>query len=687
MKPVFPVLALFALRLLLAGLPLAAQTDGSGAVDRDAVFAQQDFRRGVQAYNRFTFNEAILSFEKALSYKNAEPLILEWLGRAYYRSGLEDTALRQWQTARSLYESTSDNALLLFGMIETIRNRRSLFPDLDEFARYVEAGRYPGTNGELILYRQPSSVLPQADGSVWTAAYGSNEILRIDPNGIIRARLRGPINGFDRPYDLARAPDGRLYVSEYRGGRVSVLDAQGRWLSYLGSKGRGPGQFVGPQNLSVDEDGYLYVVDFGNRRVSKFSPDGDFLFSFGAPVAGFTGFTSPTGIAARRGEVFVADGLARRIYRFDQSGNYVGIVLDSGLNGPESLRFTLDGRLLVADTNRILLVDPASTLVRELGGLGKGAVRILCADTDANGNILAANFEAGEIAVMARMDDIAAGFFVQIERVVADKFPEVTLDLRVQDRRRRPVLGLDERNFLLSEKGAAVAEQNFLGAASLSRETDFSILVERSPETQALIPDLAVAVKDSAAAADRLISLVSAGEQPVKESIDGPTALAAAARGNPALYGPGWRFDLGLRLAATDLLPGTQKRAVVFVGSGRLGERAFGRYGISELAAYLANNGIVFYAVIAGAQAAGAVDRELAYLCEQTGGQVLPLYRSEGIGVVLRRLRDVPTGSYTLRYRSRLPTNFGRAYLPIEAEVYLLERSGRDAGGYFAPLE
>jgi len=687
MRRMLPVLALAAIRILVAGTSLTAQTAGSGAVDRNTVFTNEEFRRGVQAYNRFTFNEAILSFEKALSYKNTEPLILEWLGRAYYRSGLEDTALRQWQTARSLYESTSENALLLFGMIETIRNRRSLFPDLDEFARYVEAGRYPGTNEELILYRQPSSVLPQADGSTWVVAYGSNEILRIDPNGIIRARLRGPINGFDRPYDLARGPDGRMYVSEYRGGRVSVLDAQGRWLSYLGSKGRSDGQFVGPQNLSVDEDGYLYVVDFGNRRISKFSPDGAFLFSFGTATTVFPGFRSPTGIAARRDEVFIADGLARRIYRFDQNGNYLGILLDSGLNGPEGLRFTVDGRLLVADTNRILLVDAASTLVRELGGLGKGAVRILCADTDANGNILAANFEAGEISVMARMDDIAAGFFVQIERVVTDKFPEITLDLRVQDRRRRPVVGLDERNFMLSEKGAPVSEQSFMGAAYLSRETDISILVERSPETKALIQDLAVAVKDSAAAADRLISLVSAGEQPVKERFSGTAGLASAAKGNPALYSPGWKFDLGLRLAATDLLPGNQKRAVVFIGSGRLGERAFGRYGISELASYLANNGIVFYAVIAGAETAGAVDRELQYLCDQTGGEVLPLYRSEGVGVVLRRLQDVPTGSYTLRYRSQLPTNFGRAYLPVEAEVYLLERSGRDATGYFALLE
>jgi len=40
-----------------------------------------------------------------------------------------------------------------------------------------------------------------------------------------------------------------------------------------------------------------------------------------------------------------------------------------------------------------------------------------------------------------------------------------------------------------------------------------------------------------------------------------------------------------------------------------------------------------------------------------------------------------------LSYVSTLPTNFGENYLPLETEVYLLNRSGRDESGYFAPLQ
>jgi hypothetical protein len=160
--------------------------------------------------------------------------------------------------------------------------------------------------------------------------------------------------------------------------------------------------------------------------------------------------------------------------------------------------------------------------------------------------------------------------------------------------------------------------------------------------------------------------------------------LTSLARGNSASYSARWRLDLGLRLAATDLLAGGKKRGIIYVGSGNPGRLAFEQYGLSELAAYLANNGIIFHAVLLGNN---QVSSEIRYLCEQTGGSVLPLYQNEGIGKTIGKLAGQPSGSYTLSYQSQLPTDFGRAYLPLEAEVYLMERSGRDIIGYYPPLE
>ena len=659
-------------------------TGGTGA---DALTAAEEFRLGVHAFNRFAYNEAILSFERALSYRPGEPVILDWLGRAYYRSGFEETALRQWRAALDVYGRSSGIGMLIGSRIETVANRRFLFPVANDGIRYVETGRYPGRFEEIVLYRQPSSVLPNPDGSVWVIAYGSNEIVRIDVNGIIRERKRGPLNGFDRPYDMVRGFDGRLYLSEYRGGRVSVLNSSGDWLFYIGERGLKDGQLVGPQNLTVDEDGYLYVVDYGNRRISKFGPEGDFILSFGLRSAVFPGLLSPTGIAAHNGRIYAADSALKSIFMFDPNGNYLGRLAADGLAGPESIRFLSDGTLLAADNNRILQINVNSAIIRELGIVGGESARITGTCIDSNGNILAANFNTGEVNILTRFDDLASGFFVQIRNVSSERFPLVTVELTVEDRLRRPIQGLDNNNFLLTEDGVAVNNQTLISSGFRYSGADISLLVERSPLVLSLRNELTAASRDINRALQemgnsRIVSVISAGAQPVRERHE--PSLENAVRGTDSSFSGRWRFDTGLRLAATDLLAASPKRSVVYIGSGDLGDMAFEQYSLSEMASYLANNNIVFNAVILNSDQASA---SVEYLCRETGGRALQLYNPRGIGELIKSIADTPSGLYSFTYNSRLPTDFGRAWLPLEAEVYLMERSGRDNTGYFPPLE
>ncbi|WP_461248041.1 NHL repeat-containing protein, partial [Treponema sp. R6D11] len=524
------------------------------------------------------------------------------------------------------------------------------------------------------------------DGTVWVVAYGSNELVKIDVNGLIRDRKRGPLNGFDRPYDLARGLDGRMYVSEYRGGRVSILNSNGDWQAYIGSKGLGDRQFVGPQHLTIDEEGYLYVVDYGNSRISKFDPDGVYILSFGKKSAVFPGLLSPTGIAAYNGKIYIAESAAKVIYMFDTNGNYLGRLAAQGLKGPESMRFLSDGTILVADANRILQINPDSAIVRELGLAGGERLRITCAEIDSNGNILTTNFNASEVNILTRFDDLASGLFVQIRDIDSSKFPKVTVELTVEDRLRRPILGLDNNNFLLTENSLPVAEQVLYVPGYRTRGADISLLVERSDTTARMRDDLTASARDINRAIQemgnsKIVSVISAAAQPKREQH--ANSLENAVRG-AADNTSRWRFDLGLRLAASDLLTAAPKRSVVYIGSGGLGDLAFEQYSLKEMSAYLANNGIVFNAIIIGG---GQVSESIEFLCRETGGQAMSLYRPRGIGELIKGVVDTPTGLYSFTYTSRLPTDFGRAWLPIEVEVYLMERSGRDNIGYFPPLE
>ncbi len=130
--------------LVVSGLCASLFAAEPTAADRG--YAAEEFRRGVQAYYRGAFNEAVLLFEKALSYLPDENLILEWLGKAYYRSGIEGAAIQQWEFAAD----SGYGGLLLENRIETVRDRRISDDNFRESARYVEAGVFPGRTGETM---------------------------------------------------------------------------------------------------------------------------------------------------------------------------------------------------------------------------------------------------------------------------------------------------------------------------------------------------------------------------------------------------------------------------------------------------------------------------------------------------------------------------------------------------------
>ncbi len=63
---------------------------------------------------------------------------------------------------------------------------------------------------------------------------------------------------------------GEVYVSNYNGGRIVVVDpASGKTLRTFGKKGTGDGEFNGPYGVAVLQ-GQLFVIDGGNYRIQSF---------------------------------------------------------------------------------------------------------------------------------------------------------------------------------------------------------------------------------------------------------------------------------------------------------------------------------------------------------------------------------------------------------------------------------
>lgn len=646
-------------------------------------FAAQEFRRGVQSYYRGTFNDAVMQFEKALGYMPNDSLILEWLGKSYYHSGMEGTAVKSWSKA----VQNGYGGLLLKNKIEIVQDRRTGAFRSDFNARYTEAGAFSGSYGEGMVFSGPVSVLPENDGTVWVLAYGSNELVKLNINGTVVSRVTGPMNGFDRPMDLIRLEDGTMLVTESAGNRLCVLDKKGKFIKYIGKKGRAVGNLVGPQYAAQDSRQNIYVSDYGNRRIAVFDRDGKGLFCFGAARDDFAGLKGPTGIAVVGENVYVADNIFGGIYEFDLAGNFQRILVpEKTFQHPESIR-VWNEYLVVCDSNRVFSVDSGTGSVFENISAGNAPARLTCAVPDVNGNVVVSDVISNEVYVMSKMQELVGGLFVQIEKVNASKFPEVFVDVRVENRYRSAVVGLGENNFYITEQKRPVNKLKYLGSSSYSQVSDITLLIDRSQRSSEFGEQINAAVREIAASMKNrgTLKIVSASKIPALEYSGKPSGALkfdVAALKNPV--SDEIPLDLALRLAANDLVNAEHKRAVVIISAGKVSLNAFEKYSLSETAAFLNNNHISVASVLL---TQNACDEELDYIVSNTPGKEYYIFRPEGLSGIVGDLVDIPSGLYTFSYTSVLSTNFGEKYLPVEVEAYLLNRSGRDECGYFAPLQ
>lgn len=646
-------------------------------------FAAEEFRRGVQSYYKGAYNEAIVQFEKALSYLPDDNLILEWLGNSYYKSGMEGSALSYWQTA----SNNGYGGLLLQDKIEIVRERRITGDSADKLMRLSEAGSFSGLLDGNLIFSGPVSVLPNSDGTMWVTAYNSNELLKINLNGLVLNRITGPLTGFDRPMDIIHLKNGNLLLSESAGNRLCLLDSKGLFQKYIGSKGRKVGEMVGPQYLAEDDYGRIYVTDFGNRRVDVFDSEGNGLFYFGTKTTSFTGLKCPTGIAVYNDSIFVADEDKGCIYEFDRSGNFIRqLVEDNTFKKPEAIKIYQQG-LLVCDQNKLIGVEADTGALFEYARTGNAPSRVTTAIEDVNNNVIVSDFVSNEIYIMSKMQELIGGLFVQIENVDASAFPNVTFEIKVENRHRQPIVGLQANNFYVSENKRPAAQVQFVGAGANNSGADITLIIDRSSTSSSFKGEIETAVKEIAASmkTNNTLRLISAGAIPVLEYVGSPEGVKnfnLESLKNPETKKTS--IDLALRLAINDLINADRKRSVIFISDGLITSSSFEKYTLAEMSSYLNNNTIGFSFVQISQK---AVASEYDYLISNTSGELYYVYRPESLSSVVNDIINQPNGIYQLSYVSSLPTNFGENFLPLEIEVYLLNRSGRAESGYFAPLE
>ncbi len=197
----------------------------------------------------------------------------------------------------------------------------------------------------------------------------------------------------NRPWGVAVAADGTLYVSEDHGNRLVKMDHNGAQLNSAWPIGE-PGiwgednyHFDQPRgNLAIDAQGQILVPDMWNHRVQIYDPAGNHKYTLG--TSGKSGddkyhFRAAAGAAVSpmNGDIYVADRRNHRVQVFKSNYQWKATLGQTGnpgdgnnqFNEPFGVAVDKNGDIYVADrrNHRVQIFDKNRIYKATLGKTGE----------------------------------------------------------------------------------------------------------------------------------------------------------------------------------------------------------------------------------------------------------------------------------------------------------------------------
>lgn len=246
-----------------------------------------------------------------------------------------------------------------------------------------------------------AAVAVDSSGRVYLFCRGEHPVMVYERDGrFVHAWGEGVFSM--RTHGITIGPDDSVYCVDDAGHSVRTFTTDGKLLRTIGPSGapsdsgydgttlttitRGAPPFNRPTNLAVAPNGDLYVSDgYGNARVHRFSATGKLLGSWGEPGTAPGEFMLPHGIAVNGiGEVFVCDRESDRIQVFSAEGSFRREITD--VQRPTHLVFG-QGRMYVSELgwragqrsfrngpierdlpSRVSVLDENGTVLTRIGG-------------------------------------------------------------------------------------------------------------------------------------------------------------------------------------------------------------------------------------------------------------------------------------------------------------------------------
>jgi NHL repeat len=207
-------------------------------------------------------------------------------------------------------------------------------------------GRFPEAHGLRI----------DRDGNVWITERADHQVLKFTSDGRLLLELgqkgvagdNTSVDKFNGPSDLVFAPNGEIFISdgESTNARVVKYSKDGKFITFWGVKGSGPGQLEVPHSIAMDSRGRVYVANRSNKRIEVFEQNGTYLSQI-------TNAGTPYGLFITKDDLlYVVDGTQGNPNEFltvvdTKGGSVVGQI--NGLTGPHMVSVSASGDIYVAE--------------------------------------------------------------------------------------------------------------------------------------------------------------------------------------------------------------------------------------------------------------------------------------------------------------------------------------------------
>ena len=177
------------------------------------------------------------------------------------------------------------------------------------------------------------TVLPAADGTIWTGSGNEGKVLRVAKDGRVTTFFD---SGELEVHALAQAPQGGLYVGTSPDGRIYQVAADGSSKTFFDPEDK----YI--WSLAVDKAGNLYAATGDKGTIYKITPDGK-----GAPFYKTNATNVVTLAMSRTGELLAGTESPGRLFRVDASGKAF-VLLDSPYREIHAIRVADNGTIYAA---------------------------------------------------------------------------------------------------------------------------------------------------------------------------------------------------------------------------------------------------------------------------------------------------------------------------------------------------